>query len=165
MKPAPEYWKVKKQSTKDLLTVFTDKLSICFKKKDGTSEDLNGHWCMVYRLVQVSQCKSIIAYHSTGMMKNLSWGKESTKCFMWEAPHLVIRCTMRSISNDVQNWTYLNITMLCQETCWMNARLWRSRIHLIDTLWQWFQDLTNIVGRTFWRQWLNLLYVIIRYEY
>lgn len=36
----------KKDSTRDLLTVFTDRIRVAFKKaKTGTVEEVEGRWC------------------------------------------------------------------------------------------------------------------------
>jgi hypothetical protein len=44
---------VKADSSKDLLTIFTDQVDVKFTSKDGSVEQLRGHWCML--------CKSVFA--------------------------------------------------------------------------------------------------------
>ena len=45
--PAPVYQNVKKHNTKDLLTIFSDKLTIHFMSKDRKAEVLTGRWCTI----------------------------------------------------------------------------------------------------------------------
>ncbi|KIM61911.1 hypothetical protein SCLCIDRAFT_120776 [Scleroderma citrinum Foug A] len=41
--------RTKKQNTKDLLTIFSNTITVRFAKEDGTSEMLRGWWCMICR--------------------------------------------------------------------------------------------------------------------
>ncbi|KAH9030219.1 hypothetical protein EDB85DRAFT_1891687 [Lactarius pseudohatsudake] len=45
----PEIVIAKKDSTQDLLTVFSDKIKVIFKKSMGVTETLEGQWCMICR--------------------------------------------------------------------------------------------------------------------
>jgi hypothetical protein len=38
---------VKVDTSKDMLTIFTDRVTVKFLNKDGSSEQLKGHWCMI----------------------------------------------------------------------------------------------------------------------
>src|ERR1700722_6371689 len=44
----------KADTTKDLLTIFSDRVDVKFTKKDGTSETLRGWWCLVCKSVPVA---------------------------------------------------------------------------------------------------------------
>jgi len=47
----PAHTKVKKDSTKDLCVVFSNRVSVTFKKKGGEMETVTGRWCGICRLV------------------------------------------------------------------------------------------------------------------
>ena len=45
---APAMLTSKKDSMRDLLTIFSDKIHVVFKKaKTGVTENLEGRWCMI----------------------------------------------------------------------------------------------------------------------
>ena len=50
----PAYGKTKKDTTKDLRTVFSDRTPVTFKLKGGEMETLVGRWCNICRLVRSS---------------------------------------------------------------------------------------------------------------
>lgn len=39
--------KVKAHDTKDLLTIFSDRIAVKFVRKDGMAEVLKGRWCLI----------------------------------------------------------------------------------------------------------------------
>jgi hypothetical protein len=54
---------VKAESSKDLLTIFTDWTEVKFVRKDGSFELLKGHWCMVCKSVSSSYRLNRLAAH------------------------------------------------------------------------------------------------------
>ena len=43
----PEVLPTKKDTTKDLLLMFSDRLTVVFKLKGGETETLTGQWCLI----------------------------------------------------------------------------------------------------------------------
>lgn len=50
----PDEKPTKVDTTKDLLTIFSDRVDVKFMKKDGSYEVVRGRWCLV--------CKSVSVY-------------------------------------------------------------------------------------------------------
>jgi hypothetical protein len=46
---APQERAAKAESSKDLLTIFSDCLEVKFTNKDGSSQQLRGRWCLICR--------------------------------------------------------------------------------------------------------------------
>jgi hypothetical protein len=47
----PDQKAVKADSTRDMLTVFTDKVSVKFTHKNGGTETVKGRWCLICKYV------------------------------------------------------------------------------------------------------------------
>lgn len=47
----PQEYNVKKDSTKDLLTVFSDLVTVKFRQQNGDVETAKGRWCLLCKYV------------------------------------------------------------------------------------------------------------------